>query len=109
MRARAAPVRGRARRPGGLTRRAAAACRCAPCARRYAGTVADVVTNMDGSHISPTTALGPPQRGAVVTFAGLIIVDIANMLLTFFLPDLEASAAAAAKAENASAPEAAAV
>jgi hypothetical protein len=45
---------------------------------------------MSGEHISPTTKLDAPSRGAIVLMAGLIIVDVANILVTFFLPELEA-------------------
>lgn len=71
--------------------------------------MSDVVTEISGEHVSPTKALTAPQRGAVVLMAGLVIVDVANLVLTFLLPELEGESAAAPPAKDVeAAPEAAA-
>ena len=57
-----------------------------------------VISPFSGKHIKPTTKLTKVQRSAIVYFAGLIIVDVANALAMITIADGEDAAAAPAAA-----------
>ena len=65
----------------------------------YGNGITNIVINpFSGKHIKPTTKLTKVQRSAIVYFAGLIIVDVANALAMITIADGEDAAAAPAAA-----------
>jgi hypothetical protein len=57
-----------------------------------------IISPLTGKNIKPTTKLTKVQRSAIVYFAGLIIVDVANAIAMITIADGEDAPAAAAAA-----------
>lgn len=62
------------------------------------GLTSFIINPLTGKNIKPTTKLTKVQRSAIVYFAGLIVVDIANAIAMITIADGEDAAAPAAAA-----------